>query len=132
MPDYRDECPGTPKGAKVDERGCWVISEALFDFNKFEIKTQLYPHLNEIVLVLQKNPGMVIEIQGHTDDVGSEAYNRKLSENRAKAVKDYLIRKGINEQRLIAVGFGKSRPKTDNHTEEGRALNRRVELLPVQ
>jgi len=75
---------------------------------------------------------MVVEIQGHTDNVGSEQYNRKLSENRAKAVKNYLTTKGISDQRLIAVGFGKSRPKTTNRTEEGRALNRRVELLPVQ
>ncbi|MCF8131422.1 MAG: OmpA family protein, partial [Deltaproteobacteria bacterium] len=132
VPDYLDECPGTPKGAKVDERGCWVISKALFDFNKYQIKTAFYPHLDEIVMVLKQNPDMVVEIQGHTDNVGSEAYNRKLSENRAKAVKNYLIRKGINDQRLIAVGFGKSRPKTTNRTEEGRALNRRVELLPIQ
>jgi hypothetical protein len=132
VPDYLDECPGTPKGAKVDERGCWVISEALFDFNKYEIRTGFYPHLDEIVTVLKENPNMVIEIQGHTDNVGSSQYNKKLSENRAKAVKNYLIKKGISNQRLIAVGFGKSRPKTTNRTEEGRALNRRVELLPVQ
>jgi len=132
VPDYLDECPGTPKGAKFDERGCWVISEALFDFNKYQIKTAFYPHLDEIVTVLKQNPDMVVEIQGHTDNVGSEAYNRKLSENRAKAVRNYLIKKGLSDQRLIAVGFGKSRPKTTNRTEEGRALNRRVELLPVQ
>ena len=132
VPDYLDECPGTPKGAKVDERGCWVISEALFDFNKYLIKTEFYPHLDEIITVLQENPTLVVEIQGHTDNVGSSQYNRKLSENRANAVKNYLIKKGINDQRLIAVGFGFSRPKTTNRTEEGKALNRRVELLPVQ
>ena len=132
VPDYLDECPGTPKGAKVDERGCWIISEALFDFNKYQIKADFYPHLNEIVTVLRENPTMVIEIQGHTDNVGSSQYNRKLSENRAKAVKNFLIKKGINDQRLIAVGFGFSRPKTTNRTEEGKALNRRVELLPVR
>lgn len=132
VPDYLDECPGTPKGAKVDERGCWIISEALFDFNKYQIKTVFYPHLDEIVTVLQENPTMVIEIQGHTDNIGSSQYNRKLSENRAKAVKNYLTKKGVNNQRLIAVGFGFSRPKTTNRTEEGKALNRRVELLPVR
>ena len=132
VPDYLDECPGTPKGAKVDERGCWIISEALFDFNKYQIKTGFYPHLDEIITVLRENPTMVIEIQGHTDNVGSSQYNRKLSENRAKAVKNYLIKKGINDRRLIAVGFGFSRPKTTNRTEEGKALNRRVELLPLQ
>ena len=132
VPDYKDECPGTPKGARVDERGCWVISEALFDFNKYQIKTKYYPHLDEIVTVLQTNPSMAIEIQGHTDNAGTNRYNRKLSENRAKAVKNYLTKKGVNEQRLIAVGFGFSRPKTTNRTKEGRALNRRVELLPVQ
>jgi outer membrane protein OmpA-like peptidoglycan-associated protein len=75
---------------------------------------------------------MVVEIQGHTDNVGSSQYNRKLSENRARAVKNYLIKKGISDQRLIAVGFGFSRPKTTNTTEAGRTLNRRVELLPVK
>ena len=132
VPDYLDECPGTPKGANVDERGCWVISEALFDFNKYLIKTEFYPHLDEIIAVLQENPTMVVEIQGHTDNVGSSQYNRKLSENRARAVKNYLIKKGISDQRLIAVGFGFSRPKTTNTTEAGRTLNRRVELLPVK
>jgi OOP family OmpA-OmpF porin len=132
VPDYLDECHGTPKGAGVDERGCWVISEALFDFNKYEIKTEFYPHLDEIATVLQEDPTMIIEIQGHTDNVGSSQYNRKLSENRAKAVKNYLTKKGINAGRMIAVGFGFSKPKTANRTEEGRALNRRVELLPVQ
>ena len=132
VPDYLDECPGTPKGAKVDERGCWVISEALFDYNKYQIKAEFYPHLDEIMTVLQENPTMVIEIQGHTDNVGSTQYNRRLSENRAKSVKNYLINKGINDQRLIAVGFGFSRPKTTNRTEEGKALNRRVELLPLK
>ena len=132
VPDYLDECPGTPKGAEVDERGCWVISEALFDFNKYQIKTAFYPHLDEIIAVLQENPTMVVEIQGHTDNVGSSQYNRKLSENRARAVKNYLIKKGISDQRLIAVGFGFSRPKTTNTTEAGRTLNRRVELLPVK
>lgn len=132
VPDYLDECPGTPKGARVDERGCWVISEALFDFNKYQIKPKFYPHLDEIITVLKQNPELVVEIQGHTDNIGTKSYNLKLSENRAKAVKNYLIRNGIDNQRLIAVGFGFSRPKANNLTEEGRALNRRVELLPIE
>ena len=128
--DYLDECPGTPKGARVDERGCWV-SDTLFDFNRYEIKPQFQPVLDEVVVVLKENPYLKIKIQGHADILGTKAYNQKLSEMRAKAVMEYLASEGIEPTRLSSVGYGFSRPKATNETEAGRALNRRVEFVPV-
>jgi flagellar motor protein MotB len=126
--DYLDKCPGTPYGAVVDEQGCWVIGDALFDFDKYTIKKEYYSVLDEATSVLKKNPDLKIEIQGHTCSMGTEAYNKKLSERRADAVMDYFISKGISETRLTAVGYGLSKPKASNETEAGRILNRRVEL----
>ena len=82
--------------------------------------------------ILEKNPTMKVEIQGHTDNVGSEAFNQRLSENRANAVKEYLISKGISADRLKAVGYGQSNPIAPNDTEEGRAMNRRVGMKVLE
>ena len=131
VPDYRDQCPDTPRGAKVDERGCWIISETLFSFNKSNVNPKYNHLLDEIVVVLEKNRSLKIEIQGHTDNIGSNTYNAKLSERRAMAVKDYLSKKGISPKRLFPVGYGPLRPLATNKTDAGRALNRRVELVPI-
>ncbi len=131
VPDYRDKCPGTPKGARVDKEGCWVIHEAFFDFAKYEIKPRFYPIFDEVVAVLNSNPSLKIVIEGYTDNIGTEAYNQKLSEERAKAVKTYLVKKGIQSNRLSTVGYGFSRPGATNKTSAGRALNRRVKLEPL-
>ena len=130
--DYLDKCPGTPYGAIVDEQGCWVIGDALyaiFDFDKYKIKPLYYFVLDEAVAVLRKNPDLKIEIQGHTCSMGTEAYNKKLSERRANAIMNYFIKKGIDETRLSAVGYGLSKPRASNETEAGRILNRRVEFM---
>ena len=129
--NYKDKCPGTPGDARVDERGCWVISDTLFDFDKYQIKPQYYPLLDQAVMVFKNNPSLRVEIQGHTDYKGTEAYNQQLSEHRAQSVMSYLIRNGIEKNRLFAVGYGKSRPKASSRTDADRALNRRVELHPV-
>lgn len=126
--DDKDECPGTPKGAKVNAKGCWVIEDVLFDFDKYEIKTQAYPVLDACVTVLKNNPDVRIEIQGHTDSRGTAAYNMTLSKNRANAIKQYFAKHGISAARLSTAGFGFSRPVASNDTDEGRAKNRRVEL----
>ena len=131
VPDYKDKCPGTPRGAKVDKEGCWVIHEAFFDFDKYEIKPRFYPIFDEVVTVLNNSPFLRITIEGYTDNIGTEAYNQKLSEERAKAVMRYLVKKGIRKDRLSAVGYGFSRPRATNKTDAGRALNRRVKLEPV-
>ena len=130
--DYLDKCPRTPKGAKVNIKGCWILGGVLFDTNKSNIKPNFYPDLDEIVTILGKNPALKVEIQGHTDNIGSAAYNMKLSENRAKAVMEYLLNKGVDSERLSSKGLGLTMPIASNKTPEGRTRNRRVELKPIQ
>ena len=132
VPDDRDQCPNTPKGARVDERGCWVISGPFFDFDRYNVKPEFAPVLDEVVDVLNQNPGLKIEIQGHTDSIGTEQYNQRLSERRANSVKAYLVSKGIAPERMVTVGFGESRPALPNDTPEARAKNRRVEFAIAQ
>ncbi len=129
--DYKDKCPGTPKGVPVNEVGCWVLKGLNFDTAKWDIKPRYYPMLDKVVTILKNNPDMELEIQGHTDNVGSAKYNMKLSQKRAEAVRQYLIQRGIVPSRLKAVGYGMTRPVASNATSEGRAKNRRVELHPV-
>ncbi|MCK4728995.1 MAG: OmpA family protein [Desulfobacterales bacterium] len=129
--DYLDQCPSTPHGAKVNDKGCWVLERVQFDTGKWDIKPRAYAALDEVVAVLERNPTLYVEIEGHTDSVGAEAYNQKLSENRAKAVMEHLVKKGIQPERLSSAGYAFSRPIASNDTQEGRARNRRVELTPV-
>ena len=131
--DADDACPGTPLGAKVDARGCWTLNtDYLFDFDKSVVKVQYYPYLDELVPVMNKNPGLRVEIQGHADSTGTNIYNQALSERRAKAVRSYLTKKNVDAPRLTAVGFGEEKPAYSNDTSEGRSKNRRVELKPIQ
>ncbi len=130
--DDADKCGDTPPGARVNPEGCWTLSNVLFDFDKSVIKPETYPLLDEVVVILEKNPAMGIDIQGHTDDIGSAAYNMGLSMRRANAVADYFMGKGISKDRLTASGFGFDRPVALNGTPYGRSLNRRVELHPLQ
>ncbi len=129
--DPADKCPGTPKGARVNKFGCWVLVDVLFDFDKYNIKPQYYQFLDKAARVFEANPSIRVEIQGNTDNIGTAKYNMKLSLERAKSVMQYLINKGVSANRLSARGFGFSRPIATNDTAEGRALNRRVELTPM-
>ncbi|MDN3511869.1 MAG: OmpA family protein [Candidatus Jettenia sp.] len=130
--DKDDECPDTPQGAIVDPRGCWVVKGITFEYKKWDIKEEFNSNLSNIVDILRKNPNMHIRIEGHTDNIGSMEYNIDLSQKRAQAVKNYLIDKGINESRVSIVGFGYKKPIAPNDTEEGRALNRRAEIVPIK
>ena len=129
--DDKDACPGTPAGAKVDARGCWVIEGLNFATSRADIMADSFARLDEVVTVLKQNPNLKLEIQGHTDSRGSETFNKMLSEQRAGAVLRYFVSKGIAAERLVAKGFGSSQPVADNDTAEGRAENRRVELNPI-
>ncbi|MCG8686427.1 MAG: OmpA family protein [Desulfobacterales bacterium] len=128
--DDEDQCPGTPVGAKVNAVGCWALDNVLFDYDKSVIKPKAYGLLDEVAMILEKNPAMSIELQGHTDNVGTEAYNMGLSMRRANAVADYLVKKGILRNRMATTGFGFSKPVALNGTDFGRSLNRRVEIHP--
>jgi hypothetical protein len=130
--DYLDRCPNTPMGATVDARGCWVLKGVHFDTDKWDIKPMYYELLDDVAAILKKNPGLKVEIQGHTDSQGSAKYNQGLSEKRARAVMEDLAGKGIDRSRLSYKGYGLTRPAATNDTPEGRALNRRVELKPIQ
>lgn len=104
------------------------LNNIFFETGKSELKSESYNELNRVVEMLTQNPSMTIELSGHTDNVGNDASNKKLSQDRANACKAYLESKGIDASRLKAVGYGKDKPVADNGTEEGKALNRRVEF----
>ncbi|HNP18238.1 MAG TPA: OmpA family protein [Fulvivirga sp.] len=106
-----------------------VLSNIYFNFDKATFKDESYNELNKLESMMSQNTGMQIEISGHTDNIGSKAYNKNLSQRRANAVKDYLVKKGVDARRIIAVGYGEERPLASNDDEkEGRELNRRVEF----
>jgi OOP family OmpA-OmpF porin len=99
-----------------------------FDFDKYNIKKIYVPDLDQHVAYLSVNPSSPVTIEGHTDSIGSDQYNQKLSERRANAVRQYLIEKGIVSSRIRVVGYGEQKPIADNKTKEGRAINRRAEF----
>ncbi|MCB2055021.1 MAG: OmpA family protein [Geminicoccaceae bacterium] len=105
-----------------------VDADVLFAFDKAEIRPEFASELDEVAEIIKANPGKKLEIQGHTDSVGSETYNQGLSERRAKAAVEYLVSKGVRADRMTAKGYGESRPVASNDTDAGRALNRRVEI----
>ncbi len=128
VPDDMDQCPNTPKGAKVTRTGCWLLAgeSVLFDTSKATIKDHTL--LDAATDILRQNPGLTGEIRGHTDSTGPRDFNMALSLRRANAVRDYFISQGIAASRLRVTGVGPDEPVAPNDTSEGRRLNRRVEL----
>jgi len=105
-----------------------ILKGVNFAFNSTELTPKSKENLNQWVTRIKGDQTIRVEVAGHTDSVGSDAYNQKLSEGRAKAVVDYFVSQGVPADRLKAVGYGKTKPVASNKTEEGRAQNRRVEL----
>jgi outer membrane protein OmpA-like peptidoglycan-associated protein len=105
-----------------------VLRSVHFDFDKSTIRPDAVPVLNEAAETLKAEGGIAVIVEGHTDSVGTDAYNQKLSHRRADAVRQYLVKHGIPANRITTEGFGKSRPVASNDTADGRAQNRRVEL----
>lgn len=147
VPDYRDKCPNTPAGQKVDKDGCPLakpepaavpipapkmptLESVNFDFDKAVIREADIPDLDQAAGTLGQWGDVKVEVAGHADSIGGDAYNMGLSMRRANAVRDYLIGKGVAADRLIAKGYGESQPIADNATADGRFQNRRVELVP--
>lgn len=148
--DPLDQCPTTPAGVIVDEKGCPVpvcdksaaslslagcgVGDVLvlhgvnFEFDKARLTPDSKALLDGVGSELQKHAGITVELSGHTDSLGAELYNQRLSESRAAAVRDYLLGRGIDAARMTAVGYGESTPIDSNESEEGRERNRRVEL----
>jgi outer membrane protein OmpA-like peptidoglycan-associated protein len=116
----------------IDEGSAVILKNIFFDFNKTELLPASYAELNKVVQFMLEDDIKKIEISGHTDSEGSDAYNQKLSEGRASAVVNYLISQGVKPERMIAVGYGESRPIDTNLTEEGRSQNRRVEFTLIK
>ncbi len=133
MDKQAEEIKNTVPDATVERVGEGIIvefsSKVLFAFDKSDLSGESQTSLDKLVKVLNAYPDTDIELQGHTDSKGTEAYNQTLSEKRATSVFGYLVGKGIPESRLTVVGFGETAPKYTNDTDEGRALNRRVEFL---
>jgi Outer membrane protein and related peptidoglycan-associated (lipo)proteins len=107
------------------------LKNILYETNSFQLNPSSYVELDKLVQLLQDNPSVKVQINGHTDNVGKPADNLLLSTNRAKSVVAYLVSKGVVATRLTAKGFGSSKPIADNSTEAGRAKNRRTELQIV-
>ena len=150
VPDYLDQCPGTLPGVQVDEKGCeYVIvpptipepvveldqivlsAETSFEFNSAQLKTTAYPELDKLLELMKKYPLSRWRIEGHTDNVGKEEGNLKMSQMRAESVLNYFVSRGIPKVRFEVIGLGSSKPVADNITPEGRAKNRRVEIKRV-
>lgn len=116
----------------------WVVGkkvvtyDILFDVNKATIKPESMKEINRIKAIMDENPNIRYEVQGHTDSTGDAASNQKLSERRAQAIVDKMVELGVSRSRLVAVGKGESEPISSNNSEAGRAKNRRVEFVVIQ
>ncbi|NLN13651.1 MAG: OmpA family protein, partial [Arcobacter skirrowii] len=132
--DELDKCPDTLKGAKVDTVGCMTLINLNVDFDtaKSEIKDIYGTRIHEFAKVMKADPKLKANIEAHTDSVGTDAYNQKLSERRATSAVNALVAAGVQKDRIKAVGYGESRPIASNDTVEGRAENRRVEAVMVK
>lgn len=140
VPDYQDKCPD--RAGPASNQGCpeikpesrKILDEATrfiqFEFNKARLLPVSNTRLNQIVSILNEYPDYSLGISGHTDNVGNDAYNLRLSYDRAAAVRTYLLDKGVTAARIEARGYGKTKPTASNKTKAGQALNRRVEFVP--
>lgn len=140
IPDHMDECPDIPGVA--EKRGCpefkvsseikSLLDETMrnvnFETGSAKLLESSFTALNNVVRIMNANPGLHVKIEGHTDNTGTDAINNQLSIDRAKACYDYLVSQGISQGRLSYKGYGSSRPIASNDTPEGRAQNRRVEF----
>ena len=105
------------------------MSDVLFDFNKYTLRPAAREKLAKISGIILSHPGLKLEVDGYTDSIGSDAYNLKLSDERAGAVQGYLVQQGLAQDNVTEKGFGKDDPVASNDTAKGRQLNRRVELV---
>jgi outer membrane protein OmpA-like peptidoglycan-associated protein len=109
-----------------------VLNNIFFDTDKFEVGEKSTTELDKIGRFLKENPNIRVEISGHTDDQGADAYNQQLSQKRAKAVRDYLVGKGVDITRLKEIGYGAKKPLQPNDSEEHRQVNRRIEFRIIE
>lgn len=129
--DDKDKCPNTPKGTVVDADGCTKIIRlhVTFDFDKSTVKQEFMPEIQKVADFMKVNPGYSVVLEGHTDSKGSDAYNQKLSDQRAKAVAKALGNLGVAAAKVTTEAYGESKPVATNDTEVGRSENRRVDAI---
>lgn len=134
IPDSRDKCPNTLAGGKVDGEGCLLKNQTIsfnnigFEVNSDKITASSRPTLDRLADSLKAQTDFKVEIAGHTDSTGSAEYNESLSDKRANSVREYLVSKGVEAERLTSRGYGEVDPVASNETASGRAMNRRVEF----
>lgn len=131
-----DRCPGTLRGLQVDGRGCAIVQTIAlqgvsFDFNSTRLGVNAMTILNAVADTMRGQPSMQVELAGHTDNVGSDEFNQKLSQQRANVVRQYLIDRGVGFDRLSTEGYGEAQPVAPNSSELDRERNRRVEFRIV-
>jgi len=117
------ETRDTPRGLVVN------MGDVLFDFGKYELRPEAREKLAKLSGIILAHPGLDLAVEGHTDNVGSDEINQKLSEKRAETVRAYLLQQGLADGNVTSRGFGKTTPVADNSTPEGRQKNRRVEIV---
>jgi len=113
----------SPRGLVVN------MADVLFDFGKYNLKPDAQIKLAKLSGIIQAHPGLHLAIEGHTDNIGGDEANMKLSQQRADAVRDFVVQQGLPQDAVSAVGLGKAEPVADNSTNEGRQKNRRVEII---
>ena len=133
VPNYKDQCPGTPADAQVDETGCsaklLVLHGVKFAFNSAKLSGSSSRILDRAVKAMNDHSGVSVRIMGHTDSVGSEEFNQRLSRRRAESVRDYLTEAHVSLALMSTKGLGESQPVASNRTSAGRQQNRRVEIV---
>ena len=134
--EYLDKCPRTVERAKVDEKGCAQIEQplarledVLFESGRATLTPRAKETLTELISILENNPDIRVRLEGHTDNVGNESSNEMLSQKRAESIKAYLVSEGIDGSRIKTISMGESNPIATNETEQGRAQNRRVDIM---
>lgn len=128
---YRPEDASQRIAAALSTKKTYTLTKVLFNTAEAVVLPESFPELDALAAYLQEEPELRVEIGGHTDHIGETQANATLSENRAKAVCQYLAEKGVAPERLIAKGYGESKPVAGNETEAGRKRNRRVECRVV-
>ncbi len=144
VPDLEDMCPNEPGPASnkgcplkpslvvVTDKEIKILQQIHFQFDKDKIRPESFKILDAVVDVLKSYPKIHLEIQGHTDNKGAPAYNKNLSERRAASVLKYLVEHGVDVGRLVSHGYGMEKPLVSNDTDQGRALNRRVQFIRTE
>jgi outer membrane protein OmpA-like peptidoglycan-associated protein len=126
--------PAVEHGNVVEQAGAEegrasaTFGDVLFEFDKADVKKESMPYVKPLIAFLKEHPKQKVRIEGHTDNVGTGVYNLDLSTKRAEAVRDVLVKAGVNSQRIASAGIGEAKPIASNDTAEGRTMNRRVEV----